>query len=237
MLGTSARAFAQPDVPAPATATAALDRASAAYEYGEMKEVVEFTRPVVEGAMPATPVEREKALRLLGIGLYLTGRTGGAGTQFLDLLRLNPRARLDPTTTRPEVVAFFEEVRRRHAGEIADAARARRSLAWNFLPPVGQFQNGDPRRGYAILGLEVASLIGAISTKVTLDRQRKDGADTSPSVRSLRAMNWVSVGLLAGTYVYGVVDGFLRADNQSDEPESALSVVVFPTGGGLHLRF
>src|SRR3954454_17350888 len=82
----------------PATAIAALDRAAAAYDYGDMKQVVESTRPIVEGALPATPEQRTQALRLLGIGLYLTGRTAGAETQFLELLRLQPRTRLDPTT-------------------------------------------------------------------------------------------------------------------------------------------
>src|SRR5688572_24557912 len=69
--------------PLPTTAVAALDRANAAYEYGEMAEVVEAARPVVEGAVPADEPQRVQALRLLGIGLHLTGRESGAETAFV----------------------------------------------------------------------------------------------------------------------------------------------------------
>src|SRR5205085_11094903 len=112
---------------------------------------------------PPTPAQRALALRYLGIGLYLTGRIEGAETAFFDLLRQKPHVRLDPTTTRPDVVAFFEDVRRRHAAEIKEASRDRpgKSLALAFLPPLGQFQSGHKARGITIAALEVLSLGGA----------------------------------------------------------------------------
>lgn len=246
-LALLARAAAAQTPPPPepaATAEAALTRASAAYEYGDMNQVIDGARPVVEGALPATEAERVQALRLYGIGLYLVGRRPGAETAFAELLRLRPRTRLDAATTRPEVVAFFEEVRRRHALEIQDAARARsrRSFAWNLLPPLGQFKNGDTGRGIAILAVELASLGTAIGTHALLgskchaDKTCGDPPGSWDSeARTVRTVNYVSVGVLAATWAVGVVDAVLRSDREPEERTAAL--VLFPGGAGLHLRF
>jgi hypothetical protein len=236
------KAEAPPPAPtagAPATAVAAIDRANAAYEYGDMKEVVDATRPVVDGAIEAAPAERLQALRLLGIGLYLTGRPTGAEAAFFDLLRARPKARLDPTTTRPEVVAFFEDVRRRHHNDIQDAARARsrKSMVWAFLPPVGQFKNGDPGRGAVFLTLEVASAATAITTLALLEKWRlPHNESTHPeTARTLRTVNFVSVGVLAATYATGVIDALVRSDREPDDEH--LSLFIVPGGLGLSGRF
>jgi hypothetical protein len=247
----AAPARAQPPAPAavPTTAVAALDRANAAYDYGDMSQVAESARLIVDGALPASPAQRLQALRLLGVGLYLTGRPTGAETAFLDLLRANHRAHLDATTTRPEVVAFFEDVRRRHAAEIQDAARvrSRHSMIWNFLPPLGQFKNGDRARGIAFLTLEAASFTAALGTHLVLDSWRQD-AQTFPghedAARTLRMVNWISVGVLATTWVVGVTDAFLREDREPDEvargPGRALPAIALhlaPGGLALSGRF
>jgi hypothetical protein len=245
LISAATPAAAQPDASAPpATAVAALDRANAAYEYGDMKEVVDSARPVVDGAIEATPAERLQALRLLGIGLYLTGRPTGAEAAFLEFLRSRPKARLDPTSTRPEVVAFFEDVRRRHRSDIEDAARARtrRSLVWNFLPPIGQFKNGDYGRGGIILGLEATSLATAITTNLLLHKWHQPGpgniyGEHTEAAKTVQTWNYISVGVLAASYAAGVVDAFLRSDHEPEEPEHSLSLFVYPGGAGLGGRF
>jgi hypothetical protein len=239
-----APAAVPPPAPAvvPATAAAALERANAAYEYGDMNQVVEFARAVVDGAVPAAPADRLQALRLLGIGLYLTGRPAGAETYFLEVLRIAPRARLDPSSTRPDVVVFFDDVRRRHASELQDVvrSRSRRSVAWNFIPPAGQFKNGDRARGFLFLGLETASLATAITTRLLLGNWRAPG-DTFPGHQgvapTVRTLNIISVGVLAASWAAGVADAFLRSDREPDEPEAALSFFLLPTGAGLAARF
>jgi len=226
----------------PTTAVAALDRASAAYEYGDMTQVVDATRPIIDGALPATEAERAQALRFLGIGLFLTGRQGGAEPYFVELLRLRPRIKLDPATTRPEVVAFFEEIRRRHADELNEviSSQSRRTLAWSFLPPLGQFQNGDRMRGWIILGFEAAALAGAVTTRLVLESWRGSG-DTfegrTNTASALRTINHVSVALLAITYIAGVTDALLRDRGEPDERTTSLTFVVLPTGAGLAARF
>ena len=89
-----------------------------------------------------TPPQRAFALRYLGIGLFLIGRAAGAETAFFELLRARPETRLDSKTTRPDVVAFFEQVRARHAKEIAQATRGDNSKHFilNLLPPGGQIR-------------------------------------------------------------------------------------------------
>ena len=216
----------------PADADAALERARAAYEYGEMEMVVDSARLVAEGRLRPTPAQRAQALRYLGIGLYLTGRQEGAETAFFDLLRLRPNARLDPTNTRPDVVAFFENVRRRHAAEISEAASNRpgKSLTLAFLPPLGQFQAGHKARGITIAALEVLSLGTAIATRVQLGAWNKWPGDTfmSPpgvlpvenhqdAARTLKALNYASVAVFAATLVVGIVDGV--ASYVAVEPE------------------
>jgi hypothetical protein len=222
-------------VPAPADAAAALQRARAAYEYGDIDEVVTWARQVAEGRYHPSPLERLQALRYLGIGLYLTGRPEGAEAAFFELLRLRPEATLDPRTTRPDVVAFYEGVRRRHDREIRDAARESnpRPFAWNFLPPAGQFQNGHRGRGFVIAALEVLSLAGAITSRVLLDRWSRPD-HTFPDegdAHALKIVNYASVALLAATYVYGVLDGIAHHGDPPPEATGAELRLSFGPGG------
>jgi hypothetical protein len=208
----------------PVDAEAALERARAAYEYGEMDMVVDSARLVAEGRLHPTSAQRGQALRYLGIGLFLTGRQEGAETAFFDLLRLRPQARLDPTNTRPDVVAFFEEVRRRHAAEINEAASNRpgKSLALAFLPPLGQFQAGHKARGITFAALEVLTLGTAIATDLQLRSWDSESAGHTfgghqSAAQTLRSINNVSVALFAATIVIGIVDGV--ASYVAVEPE------------------
>jgi hypothetical protein len=202
-----------------------------------MDLVVESARPVADGRAHPNETQRVQALRLLGIGLFLTGRREGAETAFFDLLRQRPSVHLDPTHTRPDVVAFFENVRTRHSAEIREAARSRpggKHIAWAFLPPVGQFQNGDRGRGIIFGALEVVSLGLAIGTYVQLTKLAKpDG--TFPNyddARQLKIVNNISIGVFAATVIVGIVDGLVNFSAHDDEPPLAW---IGP--GGLTLRF
>jgi hypothetical protein len=232
----AARAAGEATTP-PATAAEALEKARAAYEYGDMEMVVDESRAVAEGRVRPTPAQRAQALRYLGVGLYLTGRQEGAETAFFDLLRLKPNIRLDPTTTRPDVVAFFEGVRARHADEIRQAAQTRpgRHFIWNFLPPVGQFQNGQAARGWVIGAVEVLSLGASIATYAQL-RAWQHPDDTFPDhasdARTFKTLNYISVGVFVTTVIVGIVDGI--ANYGADRDAETLSFLV---PGGVGFRF
>jgi hypothetical protein len=219
----------------PKDASAALVRASAAYEYGDMNQVVESARSVAEGLLPATPTEQIQAFRLLGIGLYLTNRPLGAETAFTELLRKDPRARLDPTSTRPELVAFFESLRHQQMAR----QRSTRKMYWNFVPPVGQFQNDDNVKGWVILGVGVASL-ATWATSLALYESWKlpYGMSTHPDTApTLKVVNVIGGGLLISTYIYGLFDGLIGYGKPLEESKPPFSLFLMPGGGGLGFTF
>ena len=208
----------------PLDAAGALERARAAYEYGDIDEMVESARQVSDGRLHPSPAQRANALRYLGIGLFLTGRAEGAETAFFELLRLRPESRLDPQNTRPDAVAFFEQVRRRYAEPIRDAARAnnRKLFVWNFLPPAGQIQNGHLTRAITLGGIELVSL-GTNITTYALLKHWQGPYNTFPGrgdqARFTRFMNWTSLGVLGAAFLFGVIDGIAHyADPRDDSP-------------------
>jgi hypothetical protein len=224
---------------APGTALAALVRAEAAYAYGDMVQVVEAARPVAEGTLPSTVGQRARALRYLGIGLFLTNRALGAENAFSELLRIDPMARLDPTTARPEVVAFFENIRRQRMTR----EQASHSFIWNLVPPVGQFQNGSPVKGWVVGGVEFAALATLVTCRLVsyswLNSDKTYGKNGSHNddERKLRVAEWASAGVLAVTYLYGVIDGIVHYYRTPDEPTSSLTLMILPGGGGVRLTF
>ena len=218
---------------APTDAASSLERVRASYEYGDIDDVVEWSRPIAEGRLEATPAQRALALRYLGIGLYLTGRAPGAEAAFFELLRLRPDTVLDPRTTRPDVVTFFERVRSGHAQEIKDSAHKHKAFIWNFVPPVGQFQNGHTARGLIVGGVEVASIATAITSYALLSSWEQPHHEFTghPEAQTMKVVNFVSIGVLAATYFYGVLDGIGHYNDLPDDTQ----VSVGP--GGLTLRF
>jgi hypothetical protein len=223
-------------VPAgPPDAAAALVRAAAAYDYGDMNQVVESARYITEGSLEATQWQQVQAFRLLGIGLYLTNRPLGAEAAFSELLRKEPRARLDPTTTRPEIVAFFESLRHQHIAK----QRSTRKMIWNFIPPAGQFQNDDNIKGWVLLGLGLAAgatcaTSYALFKSWELPNDRSKHEDTADTMRTVNTVGWA---VLAAVYIYGVADGLIGYGKPIDDPRPPVSLHFFPGGGGLGFTF
>lgn len=220
----------------PPDAAAALVRAGAAYEYGDLNQVVEAARFITEGSLPATQEQQAQAFRLLGIGLFLTNRPLGAEAAFTELLRKDPHARLDPTTTRPELVAFFESLRHQQLAR----ERSTRKVAWNFIPPAGQFQNGDNVKGWVILSLGLVSGATCLTSYVLYRSwQRSDGTAAHEDLaRTFRStVNPISGAIVAAVYLYGVFDGLIGYSKPLDDSRAPVSLQLFPGGGGLGFTF
>ena len=236
---TTAPAHARDANQMPSDAFGALVRAEAAYAYGDMVQVVDSARPVAEGTLASSIEQRARALRFLGIGLFLTNRALGADNAFAELLRIDPSARLDPTTTRPEVVAFFENIRHQHVAR----ERASRHFIWNLLPPVGQFRNGDTTKGWIVGGVEVVALAACVASRLVsyswhhTDNTYGPSGTRASDERALRVVEWTSAGVLAAAYIYGVIDGIVHYYRPADDSSSSLTLLVFPGGGGLRLTF
>ena len=56
-------------------------------------------------------------------------------------------------------------------------------------------------------------------------------------METLRTVNWVSAGVLAATYIYGVFDGLIGYSKPIDEGEPKVSLRVFPRGAGVGFAF
>ena len=138
-----------------------------------------------------------------------------------------------------QVVAFFEDIRHRHVAR----EWASRSFIWNFLPPVGQFQNGESATGWVVGGLEVAALATFVGCKLLSRSWRNPDNSYGPSgsrnsdERTVRVVEYASAGVFAAAYLYGVIDGIVHYYRPPDETSSSLSLLVFPGGGGLRLTF
>jgi hypothetical protein len=137
------------------------------------------------------------------------------------------------------VVAFFENIRHQHVAR----ERATRHFIWNLLPPGGQFQNDDTVKGWIVGGVEFAAIATIVAGRLISYSwlgphyvYGKDGSHNDDE-RNLRIVEWVSVGLLGGAFLYGVIDGIVHYYRPPEETSSPLTVLVFPGGGGLRLTF
>jgi hypothetical protein len=194
-------------------ARALLSQAIDLYVVGRYREAAERLRPLVETRVLTDRADQGEALRAYGISLYLSGGHAGAARAFRDLLRLEPTTRLDPAFVRPEVVSYFEAVRRQVQGELNELVRKRgpkHSAAVNLLPPWGQFRNGHRTKGYVVLAGELVFGLTSITTAALLYAWRGDTrvfAGHEDVAGPLTKMNYVSFAAVAALVVYGIIDG------------------------------
>jgi hypothetical protein len=194
-------------------ARATLRQAIDLYVVGRYQEAAQKLRPLVETRSLRDPVDQGEALRAYGISMVLIGARAGAARAFRDLLRIEPSARLDPAFVRPEVVEFFEQVRRQHLEDQNELLRRRGpkgSAAVNLLPPWGQFQNQHRRKAYALLGAELGLATLSVVTYGLLqawagDTQEFRGHENA--YPALSVSNRVAFSTFVAAVVYGIVDG------------------------------
>jgi len=231
--------YADPEAPAPAPViptdpTVALAQANAAATAGDWDAVERLVSPFLPGA-DLGKGDQAELHRLAGLTAYFQGRRDDAERELLAYLRLDLDARLDPAVVPPEAVTFFEDVRARHGAELrALRPHRRRLFVLNFLPPVGQFQNGEPVKGWVFGG----ALFALVATHVTSyfvlkswcgDEHRlcePGGTNKARSARTLQAVN-VATGIGAiALYAYAVVDGIRHYRKRS------AMLRLEPTNGG-----
>ncbi len=192
------------------------------YTEGRYEEAARRLRPLVETQVLADEADQKEALRTYGLSLYLSGARAGAEQAFRGLLRLDAAAKMDPAFVRPEVVAFFEELRLRYQVEMAEEARRRnpRYAVANLLPPWGQFQNQHRTKGYLILSGEILFIAGSVVSAALLYSWR-DKYGRFPGheehYEPLVATNYASLAALGALLLYGMVDG-LYYHYRQDQP-------------------
>jgi len=188
----------------------------------------------------AEQADRAEAYRVMGLARFFVGDRRGAKAAFVEYVRLDPEAHLDPALAPPEVIVLLEEVRAERAAELAAARpKPKKRPALNLLPPFGQFQNGQNTKGWIIGGLWSSLLVTNVTTWIILKQWCEDGADgTCPGhqdgASTLRLVNLLSAAGFLGAYTYGVLDGYFVMRARAAE-DRQLRLGFTPLEGGVGL--
>ncbi len=221
LVAASAPAAAQPGAAPQMSASDVLRDANAAAIAGDWPRVAALVEPLV-GRPGLAAAEQAEAHRLAGLAGFFQQQRAAAERHFVAYLRTEPDARLDPALYPPDVVAFFNDVASRHAAELrAQRVRPpRRTWLLALVPPVAQFQNGEPGKGLVVGGLLVGMLATNLTTYAVLSSWCDQtsgaaggglacdrGGDHRHGARILKPINLAAgIGFVL-TYAYGVWDG------------------------------
>ena len=227
---------------AAADPSATLRESNTAATAGEWAKVASLVNPLLGGQL-AQP-DLAEAHRLAGLAAYFLQRQPEAEAHFVAYLRIDLDGHLDPALYPPEVITFFNDVKSKH--HELRRPQPKRYFILNFVPPLGQFQNGDRVKGIVIGGLLGAFAVANVTSYFVLDSWCKhvtgaggentvtcdDPKDHNHAAGQLRTLNIVAgVGLIA-TYLYGVYDG-VRIYRRNTELTPYLTPI--PNGGMLRL--
>jgi hypothetical protein len=233
-------------VHAAAGAIGSLGEAQSNFNAGDYYQTAELVAPLLEDESIAR-ADRAEAFRLYGLSLYFLGKREQAEAMLLEFLKLEPDAHLNPALVPPDGIAFFEDVRSRHNGELA---RYRPQPKWkdraivSIIPLAGQLQNGDRAKGWAILTTEVLLLATNVTTYAVLrdicDEATKE-CEPEGTARVLKTVNIVSGIALIGVVAYGTIDGVLGYRRRHAEWEAIhtpqIGVEPASRGHGMTLTF
>lgn len=223
---------------AAASATQDLTRARGEYERGEYQKTVQILYKLLyvekEPMLEDDLVESHK---LLGISYYYLDDPEKARQEFSALLYIDPDYELDPVIEQPEVVAFFDNVKRELKNELNEIRKQRAieeakkqqpsveititrdvryESPWgNFIPfGYGQFRNGQS--GWGTVYLVTEGALAAISTGLFVAQAiefgfpvgRRPAEDEIERVRLMQTLQIGTGGLAILVYGIGVVHAF-----------------------------
>jgi hypothetical protein len=105
---------------APQVATEELQRGKNAYDRGEFHRAVEIIAPLL---YPEIRLQSDTQIvlahRVLGVAYLFEKKSADAQAEFQRLLQIAPEYRFDPLLDPPEVVDFFNTVRKGYSAELA----------------------------------------------------------------------------------------------------------------------
>jgi len=140
----------------------------------------------------ALPGDLIEAREMLGACYFDAGRTEDAKTEFDKALQIDPATTLDPAFFSTGQQHLFDEAksdietRRAKEAEVRKLQEERERLekirenlrvverhhyAYNFFPPLGQFQNGDTTKGYLFAAGEGLTFSGSVGIWLYLVRR------------------------------------------------------------------
>lgn len=204
----------------PATSTSEILRqGNSAALAGDWPRVSQLVEPILRHPLDAADLA--EAHRLAGLAALMQQQRDVAERHFLAYLRIAPTGRIDPALYPPEAVSFFSDVASRHAAELgARQSRPRPSLWLTLLPPLGQLQNGERTKAYALGGVLGALLVTNLTSYYFLNKwcqvtegpkggglNCNNGSDHSHAAARIRPINIASGVMVLVVYAYGVLDG------------------------------
>ncbi len=105
-----------------------LKRAKDRYEFGAYADAAGAVREILARRKDLPAPEVVEAYRILGLSEYQLGDRGAARSAFVSLLSIDPDYALDPFLVPPQIVEFFDRVKRDAEPELAPLRERRRLL-------------------------------------------------------------------------------------------------------------
>lgn len=211
----------------------------------------ESAEKTVRKSLLAPGIDRAEAYRVLGLALFFQDRILEARAAFLEYLRTDPDAHLDPALVPPEAITLFEDVRARNLAEIEalrPKPKRKRYLLLNLVPGAGQRQNGETTKGI-IIAVGLGSLLAAnLGSYYWLEKNCDDVTrvcgsaddDRAGTARNLQTLNQLSGVAAIGLYGYAIIDGYLgyRAAERAERAPTRnhMRYGLVPTQGGASAR-
>lgn len=153
-----------------------------------------------------------EAHKYLAFSYARLGQGERAGKQFRMIFRLDPRWKMDPKDSAPEIDPILIATRK----DIAQEA----GMCSCFIPGIGQIMKGEQKKGLILLSGTSAALAVSIACWVVTDNRRQDylAIGLNDTLRMNEAYgrynNWyrlslASTAVLLGVYIYGICDAFI----------------------------
>jgi tetratricopeptide (TPR) repeat protein len=111
-----------------ATPATDLKRARDRYEFGAWADAVAAIREVLAASPDLPEPQAVEAYRILGLAEYQLGDRASARMDFVHLLSLDPDYVLDPFLVPPQIVEFFDKVKRDSEPELAPLRERKKQL-------------------------------------------------------------------------------------------------------------
>ena len=127
-LAALAAALLLPAAAGVAAPPADLKRAKDRYEFGAYADAAGAVRELLARRKDLPEAEVIEAYRILGLSEYQLGDRAAARAAFVNLLSIDPDYALDPFLVPPQIVEFFDRVKREAEPELAPLRERRRQL-------------------------------------------------------------------------------------------------------------
>lgn len=105
-----------------------LKRAKDRYEFGAYADAAGAVREILARRKDLSEADVVEAYRILGLSEFQLGDRGAARSAFVSLLSIDPDYALDPFLVPPQIVDFFDRVKREAEPELAPLRERRRLL-------------------------------------------------------------------------------------------------------------